>query len=434
MKQPKKITLNSSSELINYLKLNSPNSIKPLKKGINRNEDRIVRKTLKNFIFKGNFYCIDFKDVKFVNCEFEGLFGFFCIFQNTDFKNCEFRNSRFSHLELDWSGLFFEKCYFKNMEIDEGSMYYITFLNCSFSTFNLSGHFPIENLRFYGCQIDESNFSNISYYAEDEEIIRDDEYIDILFQDCNIMSSNFHGLNLKNSRFIDSNFYKSGFTDCILDNECFINTYEIKIENYTTIDFQTILKSDNLNFTILSNYFNVKNNINLKELVLSMTSKKKFSTVFISYSFKDSEIAKKINDYLNNNNIRTFIWEKDAPGGKPLEDIMTSGIGAHDKLLFISSENSIKSKACQFELTTAKNKQEKTWQNIFFPIIIDHYLFSVKKNQIRPLEYANEYWNNIEEIKSVNALDFSHFNNEEFDELEFSKIMEKVIQGLKIEE
>lgn len=426
-KKKEKILINNCKSLINYLSQHSPNSVKD-------EGHRVVRKTLKNFIFKGDFHGIEFKNVKFVNCEFDGIFGFFCIFQICEFTNCDFRNSRFSHLELNWNALYFERCYFRNIEIDEGSIFNLTFLKCTIGTFNLTGHYPVENIRFYECTIDETNFSNISYYPEDEVVKRDDEFIDLLFQDCDIISTNFHSLDLRNSRYVDSRFYKSGFTDCILNNETFVNTKDIKIESYATLDFQTILKSDNLNFNILHNYFNIKENIDLKDVISNMTKKKKFSTVFISYSFKDSLIAKKINESLNNNNIRTFIWEKDAPGGKSLEDIMTSGIGAHDKLLFISSEHSIKSKACQFELTTARNKQEATWENIFFPIIIDSFLFDVTKNQIRPVEYANEYWINIEEIRSINALDFTRFNNEkDYDEVDFEKIMNKVINGLKID-
>jgi hypothetical protein len=111
---------------------------------------------------------------------------------------------------------------------------------------------------------------------------------------------------------------------------------------------------------------------------------------------------------------------------------MTSGITAHDKLLFIASENSIKSKACQYELTTARKKQEASWENVFFPITIDDYLFKVKKAQIRPIELANEYWENIEEIKRVNALDFSSFNNKAYDEKDFEEQFEKIVDGLKV--
>jgi hypothetical protein len=217
-----------------------------------------------------------------------------------------------------------------------------------------------------------------------------------------------------------------------VDDECFIVTKKLKYESYATMDFQTILQSDELSDEILSSYFNIKNKVNLKAIVSGMTTQKTFSTVFISYSFKDSEFAKKINDSLNNQGIRTFMWEKDAPGGKPLEDIMTSGIGAHDKLLFIASEYSIRSKACQFELTTARKKQELSWSNVFFPITIDDYLFKVKKNQIRPIELADEYWENIEEIKRVNALDFSPFNKKGYNENNFQKMFQKIVDGLKI--
>ena len=126
------------------------------------------------------------------------------------------------------------------------------------------------------------------------------------------------------------------------------------------------------------------------------------------------------------------MWEKDAPAGRTLEEIMTSGITSHDKLLFIASEHSIRSKTCQYELTTAREKQESCWENIFFPITIDHYLFKVTKSQIRPLKFADEYWENIEEIKRVNALDFTQFNKDFFREQDFEDSFDKILEGLKI--
>ena len=333
---------------------------------------------------------------------------------------------------MDWNGLYFEKCYFRNVELDEGSVFNLTYDNCTLMTCSFGGLFPSENIRFYDCDIDDSHFMTLQYY-KDNKVERDDEFIDMLFQDCRVDSSHFHRLNLRNSRFVDSVLYRSGFIDCFVDSECFIVTKKLKYESYATMDFQTILQSNELSDEILSSYFNIKNKVNLKAIVSGMTTQKTFSTVFISYSFKDSEFAKKINDSLNNQGIRTFMWEKDAPGGKPLEDIMTSGIGAHDKLLFIASENSIRSKACQFELTTARKKQELSWSSVFFPITIDDYLFKVKKNQIRPLELADEYWENIEEIKRVNALDFSPFNKKGYNEDDFQKMFQKIVDGLKID-
>jgi len=431
-KEKQKTIIDGTSSLMKFLKKNFPNSLGVSKKGFYEKENRIVRKTFRDFVFKGELHGIEFRGVKFVNCDFDGIWGFFCIFQNCEFKECGFRNSRFSHLEMDWNGVYFEKCYFRNVEIDEGSVFNLTYEGCTLMTCSFGGLFPSENIRFYNCDIDDSHFMTLQYY-EDNNVKRDDEFIDLLFQDCRIDSSNFQRLNLKNSRFVDTTLYRIGFIDCFVDNESFIVTKKLKYESYATMDFQTILQSDELNDEILSSYFNIKNKVNLKAIISGMTTQKTFSTVFISYSFKDSEFAKKINDSLNNQGIRTFMWEKDAPGGKPLEDIMTSGIGAHDKLLFIASEFSIRSKACQFELTTARKKQELSWENVFFPITIDDYLFKVKKNQIRPVELANEYWENIEEIKRVNALDFSLFNKKKYKEDDFNVMFQKIVDGLKIE-
>lgn len=432
LKEKKKTIIDGTSSLMMFLQKNYPKNIGVTKKGFYEKENRVVRKTFRDFVFKGDFHAIEFRGVKFINCDFDGIWGFFCIFQNCEFIECGFRNSRFSHLEMDWNALYFQKCYFRNVEIDEGSVFNLTYDSCTLMTCSFGGLFPSENIRFYNCDIDDSHFMTLQYY-EDNNVQRDDEFIDLLFYDCRIDSSNFHRLNFKNSRFFDTTLYRSGFIDCVLDNESFIVSKKPKYESYATMDFQTILQSDEINDEILASYFNIKNKVNLKAIISGMTTKKIFSTVFISYSFKDSEFAKKINECLNNQGIRTFMWENDAPGGKPLEDIMTSGIGAHDKLLFIASENSIRSKACQFELTTARKKQEVSWENVFFPITIDDYLFKVKKNQIRPVEFANEYWENIEEIKRVNALDFSTFNNKIYNEDDFNNMFQKIVDGLKIE-
>lgn len=426
------IVIDGASSLMKFLKKNFPNSVRASKRGFYEKEKRVGRKTFRDIAFKGNFHGIEFRRVKFINCDFDGIWGFFCIFQNCEFKGCRIRNSRFSHLEMDWNNVSFEECYFRNVELDEGCAFNLTYTSCTLITCSFSGLFPSENIKFYDCDIDGSHFVTLQHY-EDNKVDRDDKFIDMLFQDCRIDSSNFQRLNLKNSRFIDTILYRSGFIDCFLDDECFIVTKKLKYTSYASMDFQTILQSEELNDGILSTYFNIKNKVNLKAIISGMTTQKTFSTVFISYSFKDSEFAKKINDCLNNHGIRTFMWEKDAPGGKPLEEIMTSGIGAHDKLLFIASEFSIRSKACQFELTTARKKQELSWNNVFFPITIDDYLFKVKNNQIRPIKFANEYWENIEEIKRVNALDFRQFNKKGYNEDDFDKMFQKIIDGLKIE-
>ncbi|MEL1243729.1 TIR domain-containing protein [Flavobacterium sp. DGU11] len=431
-KKKTNLTITHAAGLIEYLEQNSLKSIKTNIANVFPPKNTIIRKTFRNITFKGDFHSIEFKKVKFKRCEFEGIWGFYCLLQECEFEDCSFRNCRFSHLELDWNAVYFLRCYFRNIEIDEGCAFNLTFDECHLNNCSFISLIPSENIRFYNSNIDDSLFQSMQHYEYDEVVNRDDEFIDILFQDCNLTSTNFHRMDFKNGRFVDSILYKVGFMDCVLETESFILNKELQYGSYASMDFQTILQSEDIGQKTLSYYFNIKNKVNLKEIISGMTTQKNFSTVFISYSFKDSDFAKKIAERLNNHGIRTFIWEKDAPGGKPLEEIMTSNISAHDKLLFIASKNSIRSRACQFELTTARKKQEASWENVFFPISIDNYLFEIKKINIRPIELANEYWENIEEIKRVNTLDFSAFKSKDYSERDFDELVQKIIDGLQI--
>jgi len=164
-----------------------------------------------------------------------------------------------------------------------------------------------------------------------------------------------------------------------------------------------------------------------------MTTKMEYKKIFISYSFKDQAFARALNDTLKKNGVKTFLWENDAPGGEYLEDIMYKNVYNHDVMLFIASEHSLKSKACQFELSTGRKKQEENWNNIFFPIHIDHYLFEVRQNQIRPLDKAEEYWKNIEELKRMNSQDFSLYSALPKDKtIDFEKmVVQKIITQLQ---
>lgn len=427
------ITIEGTEHLMQYLKENSPRSIGVEKTGFWDRKNRVVRKVFKKNKFIGNFHDVEFRSVKFINCEFYGVWGFYCNFFNCVFTKCRLINSRFTHFEFGWFGVQFQDSFVRNVEFDEGSVATMLFLSSTIASSNFSGLFHSENIRFYDCTVEDTNFLATTYYEEEEEIKRDDEYLDLFFEDCQLNNTTFQEINFKNSRLVNTVLFKSAFIDCVLDSDCFTIDKELPYKSFASIDFQTILKSEELNEDILLNYFKINNKTNIKKSISRMTNEVKFSTVFISYSFKDSLIAERINSSLNKEGIRTFLWKNDAPGGKPLEEIMTSGISSHDKLLFIASENSIKSKACQFELTTARKKQEQSWQNVFFPITIDDFIFKVQKSQIRPLEYVEDYWKNIEEIRNVNMLDFKEFTNEVYDDDLFGASLKKIVEGLRLD-
>ena len=393
------------------------------------NREYVVKsKLFDNFYFTGEFTDIEFSNCKFRNCTFENIWAFFFILRKCKFTNCGFKNSRFSHLDFAWDDVEFEKCHFRLTQFDEGGLYNVFFSNSNFYGFSLFGFVPFENVVFDKCNLENAQFQSLIYHKNKDEI--DIEFKDLVIENCRIDFSYFNSVDLRNSLITNSDFYKTAFVDCLFGLHTISDSEESKIQNYASIDFQSILKSDSFDSRVLKKYFNVTDP-NIKKTINKITSEIDFKTVFISYSFKDKEFANILNRELRKRGVRTFIWEKDAPGGKFLDDIMTSNIQNHEKILFIASQNSLKSTACQFELSEGRKKQETTWESIFFPIHIDNYLFEIKKNQIRPLSKSEEYWENIQEIKRINSMDFSDFRSCKGDAEKFIVAVNGIVEELK---
>ena len=125
------------------------------------------------------------------------------------------------------------------------------------------------------------------------------------------------------------------------------------------------------------------------------------------------------------------MWEKDAPPGKTLKKIMKENVKKYDRIIFIASINSIRSKACQFELTEGRIKQAELWTDVFFPVTIDNYLFAVEKFDIKPISNQEECWQNITELREINSMDFTPFINDEFNQEEYDSMIFKLVKELK---
>lgn len=433
-----KFRINGRDQLIQYVASSDRDKLidhreRKGKRSLDVQETEIRKKTFTNIVFSGRFLGIDVKGCKFIDCEFEGVWAFFFILKKCSFRNCFFRSSVFTHNSFMWDDVTFTDCSFRTVEWHESGLVNIFFDRCSFRNMTFEDANPVDNVIFSECTIEWSQFAYMANSPEDLERDRATEFYDLRFDHCKLLDTTFNAIELRNSVFENCELYKCAFMDCVLAADTF-EVDKAKTGNfYASMDFQTILKSERLDKRILKLYFNVNESTNLQEVIGAMTGKIEFKSVFISYSFKDKVFADRVNRALIKKGIKTFLWEKDAPGGKRLEDIMTSGVRRHDKVLFIASEHSIRSKACQFELSEGRRIQEAIWQNIFIPLHIDDYLFSVQKSDIRPLDRAQEYWENIEELRSINSIDFRGLNGSAGHPRKFNAAMSLVVDALKNE-
>jgi uncharacterized protein YjbI with pentapeptide repeats len=366
-----------------------------------------------------SFLNTEFKSCVFFNCNFTSSLFFSSTLIKCKFINCHFTWTNF--VDVDLFSCDFNDCVIVGMEISDAVVKKTIFRNCT----------EVLDLRLRSGRERDFTFKSCYLHHLDIEPIESKFSEKFDFTDCMIKESSFDRIYLTESVFKDCNLSLNQFSSCSLSSGTFSDNNNIPGNEFNLIDIRTILNSNPLGEKILEDLFGIHNG-EIKEYLIDLTSKIEFQSIFISYSFNDSSFAKTINEALQRRGIMTFLWENDSKAGKPLENIMSSGIKEKDRILFISSEHSLKSKACHFELTEGRKKQEITWGDVLFPIHIDNFLFEVKKNAIRPVEKQNEYWENITELKRLNSLSFVEFKDSNLrDEIKFEKQIFRLIEGLR---
>ncbi|MFT3912107.1 MAG: pentapeptide repeat-containing protein [Ferruginibacter sp.] len=365
-------------------------------------------------------------------------------FMSLHFKNCHFSDCNFS--DVAWASAYLENCtftnsVFSNCEFYESQMRDCEFINCTTSIFlcidsslldiKFKSCLKISELTLTNCQCNLIQFQSCSLFnVHFSRLLKLGRSKNFSFKSCELFNCNFANIDLKKCTF-ESNILKSNvFINCFINSTTFSQSNKCKGGEYSSIDLHTLSKSEVIGETILQNIFGITEP-DIKGFAEGLVKKVTFQSVFISYSFKDRFFAHALNDLLRAKGAITFLWEKDAPGGQRLKKIMSENVRKMDRILFISSIDSLKSAACQFELTEGRKKQNLNWSTVFFPIHIDNYLFEVEEDDIKPNDMRKEYWSNILELREINSLDFSKFNTQSFDQQKFNSIVTKLIASLR---
>jgi uncharacterized protein YjbI with pentapeptide repeats len=383
---------------------------------------KIKKANLLNINLENKYFeFTEFEDCIFDNCNFHNTFINSSTLIKCHFRDCRFTWSKF--IDMDLIECQFEACRITGLEMADVKASKVQFINCDEILDLLIRPGQGRDFTFINCYIAfldiEPNKSAIK------------ERID--FIDCLIQESCFDRVDFSISVFKGCIISLNQFSDCTFSDQTLIGGNETPSNEFNLIDIRTLINSTNQKKIVLEKLFGIHNS-EIKEYLIGLTSKIEFQSIFISYSFADKAFANLVNDELMRKGILTFLWEKDAPGGKTLKKIMEKGVKEKDRVLFIASKNSLKSGACHFELTEGRKKQEKTWEDVLFPIHVDNYLFEVTKDDIRPIEVKDEYWKNIEELKSLNSLDFSAFSNKDIsNNVDFEKCIFKLIKSLRKE-
>jgi uncharacterized protein YjbI with pentapeptide repeats len=368
-----------------------------------------------------------FRKCEFVDCTFQNFNGFFLYFVDCTFKGCYFRNIFFSHIDIDWSGNSFEKCHLRHCLFEEGEMFDCHFIDTEFDDVKFAGIFPMLGVTFSKCGFSSTEFFTVAY---NDPKLKKRKVKEMEFEHCNLNGTIFSDSDLDNTRFRNCKLWGATFLNCRVGKTTFSVTEKFEKDNPKAIaanfDLLTIKKSINVGKPVLRKFLGVPDD-SIFNAAIKMESKLEYFSAFISYSFKDKQFAMGLYEHLKAHGITCFLWEKDTPGGQYLKEVMSSQIKKHEKIIFISSDASLKSEACQFELTEGRNKQNLNWKEIFLPVYIDDFLFSVREHQVRPLDKAQEYWKNIVELRTINCIKATDHSTP----AKRATIFESVVQALK---
>lgn len=356
---------------------------------------------------------VTFKDIPFSNF----TLGEFTFFECT-FYNCGF-------IALHFIGCHFVNCKFINCNGDYGSFYYSNFYNsafdkCSFYTQFLFYNNTFAKTKFSRCELLHCIWQNRSVIKQSLRI-----------ENSTVQECTFDQLMLVKSFINNCIFHSNDFIRCTLGERTFGSKVYVPGKAYNSLDILTLIQSDTLSLTVLKNIFGV-NDPSIKDYLIPTMSKIKFQKVFISYSLKDKLFAKRLSDALFEYGVVNYLFEKHAVSGDSIQEIMHEKQREFDRLLFIASENSLKSRPCHTELTEGRERQNKNWEKIFFPVRIDDYIFKVEKHQILDEENKEEFWKNIQTLKKFVIEDFSAFKGNIIPKKDWDKAVVKLIKALKL--
>jgi uncharacterized protein YjbI with pentapeptide repeats len=279
---------------------------------------------------------IDLENKYFESTEFEDCIFDNCTFHNTIFNSstlvkCHFRDCRITwskFIDIDLIQCQFEACIITGLEMADVKASKVLFINCG----------EILDLSIRSGQGRDFSFINCYVAFLDIEPNKSPIKEKVDFIDCLIQESSFDRVDFSISVFEGCSLSLNQFSDCTFSDKTLIGGNVTPSNEFNLIDIRTIINSTNQKQSVLEKIFGI-HNTDVKDYLIGLTSKIEFQSIFISYSFADKAFAKSINDELMRKGILTFLWEKDAPGGKPLKKIMEKGVKEKDRVLFIASKN-----------------------------------------------------------------------------------------------
>ncbi len=115
------------------------------------------------------------------------------------------------------------------------------------------------------------------------------------------------------------------------------------------------------------------------EIMVAITNRPiEYYTVFISYSSKNHDFAKRLYADLQSKGVRCWFAPEDLKIGDKIRARIDESIRLYDKLLLVLSQHSVSSQWVEQEVETAFAKERKENRTVLYPIRLDKAVMDIE--------------------------------------------------------
>ncbi len=359
-------------------------------------------------IKNGNLKKADFSRADLRKAEFFGCDLSFSNFEHTDCRKVQFREKDFKGNRTILSGVNFSHSDLRNANFEE-----VLLNNANLEQSNMEGA-DLHNVFLQRSTLHGTN-------------LRGAELSDANFYKAKIKDADLSGARLWFTRFFQTILNDVDFGNAVLNGTVFQNVdlstvHLDSTQHYgpSTIDVATLFKSKGKISEIFLRKAGLPDPvINFIPALIGTLNPIDFSSVFISYSSKNKDFARRLYNDLQGEGIRCWLDEKEILPGDDITKAIDQGIKTWDYVLLCCSKPALTSWWVDDELDKVFAKERNMREGSDFarcliPITLDDYVFD---------EWNHEFKNRI---LRLHVEDFREWSNHENYKVGFERIVRKL--------
>lgn len=293
-------------------------------------------------------------------------------FANVTLENCKFRRVSFEGAEL--LSTRFDSSSFQDGSFIRARAYRaVEFADCTFDRTSFD-HAELAAVKFLRC-----DFRKVTF---ERAFLRGISFVECKLDDVSFRHATMRGVDFSNCLAADCTFERT----LILGSDVGAFAEAAATHHYgydITIDWRTVcrsLRAEHLEQFLLRCAIP---DVFVHYLVASARAVdpgmlfKLMQSTFISYGGPDSLFARELQQHLELNGVRTFLFEKHAVPGDRLESVMHSEINKFDRVVLICSASSLTRPGVRNEIQETFDREARDGgASYLIPITLDDFVFS----------------------------------------------------------